>query len=73
MTLYSAWKSSRIEENPSVMGGTPIFKGTRLSVTKIGSMILEHGYKVIVEIHEDYPYLTNDDIVFAPVYTKEFR
>ena len=59
---------TRIDEEPSVLGGRPVFKGTRLSVHHVGKMV-ENG-ELISNIVEDYPFLTESDVHFAVLYNK---
>jgi uncharacterized protein (DUF433 family) len=56
----------RIEAKNGVMGGEPVFKGTRLPVRHIGKMI-DDGEEISVVL-EDYPYLTEPDARFAHLY-----
>lgn len=56
----------KIEEDPDILGGEAVFKGTRLSVYHVGKMI-ENGEK-ITNILEDYPYLDAGDVEFAIIY-----
>ncbi|HJU18125.1 MAG TPA: DUF433 domain-containing protein [Stellaceae bacterium] len=56
----------RVESRPDVLGGEPVFKGTRLSVRHIGGMILAGVPKS--EIRADYPQLSLDDIAFAALF-----
>lgn len=52
-----------VESRPDVLGGEPVFKGTRLSVRHIGGMVLAGVPEA--EICADYPQLSSDDIAFA--------
>lgn len=61
---FESWKKKRIATDDKVLAGEPIFKGTRLAVRKIGKMV-ENG--LTDEIKEDYPYLTDEDLRFAPI------
>lgn len=63
--LYSSWKERRVSHDPAVMAGAATFRGTRLTVQRIGAMLVEHGAKALDEIRSDYPYLTNEDLAFA--------
>lgn len=63
--LFTAWKERRVQHDPAVLAGAATFRGTRLPVMKIGSMLIEHGAKAIGEIKADYPYLTNEDLAFS--------
>ena len=70
MSRYQAWKAERVVTDGGILGGEPVFTGTRLSVRHIGGLLL-NGHDV--EVREDYPYLTNEDIEFAPVFTRALR
>jgi uncharacterized protein (DUF433 family) len=52
-----------IESRPDVLGGEPVFRGTRLSVRHIGGMVLAGVPES--EIRADYPRLSSDDVAFA--------
>lgn len=56
----------RVEENPNILGGAAVFRGSRLSVLHIGKMA-DRGVN-IAEILEDYPALTEGDVEFAKLY-----
>lgn len=57
---------SRIDEDSEVLGGRPVFKGTRLSVHHVGKMV-ENG-EAIANILEDYSFLSEGDVHFAVLY-----
>jgi uncharacterized protein (DUF433 family) len=59
---------TRIEEKEGVLGGEAVFKDTRLSVKHIGKM--REGGEKIEDILEDYPYLKENDVEFARLYSK---
>jgi len=59
---------ARIESRRDVLGGEPVFKGTRLSVRHIGGMTVNGA--PAEEIQEDYPNLSEDDIAFAAIYAR---
>jgi uncharacterized protein (DUF433 family) len=69
LTRFDAWKKKRVVIDDAILGGEPAFAKTRLAVRHIGGLLLK-GHDA--EVHEDYPYLTNDDIEFAVVYTKAY-
>jgi uncharacterized protein (DUF433 family) len=53
----------RIVSNPAVMGGEPVFEGTRIPLAHIAGLFTK---KVPVdEIAEDYPILGTEDLEFA--------
>lgn len=56
----------RIESRSDILGGEPVFKGTRLSVRHIGGMANRNV--PVHEILEDYPVLSEEDIAFARIY-----
>jgi uncharacterized protein (DUF433 family) len=56
----------RVEENPNILGGAAVFRGSRLSVLHIGKMA-DRGVN-LAEILEDYPALTEEDVEFAKLY-----
>jgi uncharacterized protein (DUF433 family) len=58
-----------IERNPSVLGGKPIIKGTRISVELIIRK-LGDGYS-ISEILENYPHLTTEQVKAALQYAAD--
>jgi uncharacterized protein (DUF433 family) len=60
----------RIEMNPSVMGGKPVIRGTRVPVDlilrKLGAGMPER------EILADHPHLTGDDIRAAQAFAADY-
>jgi uncharacterized protein (DUF433 family) len=53
----------RVESDPRVMGGEPVFAGTRIPVAHVAGLLAK---KVpLDELREDYPSLTEDDVAFA--------
>jgi uncharacterized protein (DUF433 family) len=52
------------------MDGQIVFPNSRLSVQHIGK-IIERG-ELIQVIQEDYPYLSELDLKFAPLYVKAY-
>lgn len=60
--LFQNWIRNRTVEDPLILGGKRTFRGTRLSVHMVATMLrnnLEH------ELREDYPDLQNEDYIFA--------
>ncbi|TAL69519.1 MAG: DUF433 domain-containing protein [Bacteroidetes bacterium] len=57
---------SRIELNPSIMGGKPCIKGARVTVGTIVGLIASGAS--FENILKDYPYLNNGDIIEALEY-----
>ena len=55
---------------PEIMGGTPIFKGTRIPVELVAEMIAQGA--TVEEILAGYPALNRTNIELAPVYVAAF-
>jgi uncharacterized protein (DUF433 family) len=55
-----------IVSDPEIMGGDPVFRGTRLAVHLIGGL-LEQGASE-ADLREGYPQLTTEMVRFAPIY-----
>lgn len=64
-SAFDNWKAGRIVINPNILGGEPVFRGSRLSVRHIG---LSAAREPISTVREDYPYLSSDDVRFAIQY-----
>lgn len=60
-----------VETNAEIMGGTPVYKGTRIPVQLIADMIAQGA--TVDEILEGYPALTRQKIELAPMYVGAFR
>lgn len=58
----------RVEADPEVRGGEPVFRGTRTPVYTIGRKI-EMG-STMEELREDYPQLQEEDFDLAVQYAK---
>ncbi|NER24763.1 MAG: DUF433 domain-containing protein [Symploca sp. SIO1C2] len=69
ISQFNEWKV-RLVTDPNTMGGQTVFPGSRLSVHHIGK-IIERG-ELLEEIQEDYPYLSELDLKFAPLYVKAY-
>lgn len=67
---FYRWRDARVASDPAILGGEPVFRGSRLSVRRVGEA-LERGEKAAT-MREDYPYLTADDIEFAPRYVRAY-
>jgi uncharacterized protein (DUF433 family) len=65
---FEEWQTSRVVRDLEILAGEPIFRDSRLSVRHIG---LRAGRDSHAEILEDYPYLDDDDVMFAAVYAKK--
>jgi uncharacterized protein (DUF433 family) len=59
---FDRWKANRIYSDLQILGGTPIFRGTRISVRHIGQLA---GREAIAVVMSDYPSLSIEDIEFA--------
>jgi uncharacterized protein (DUF433 family) len=67
---FYRWRDARVVSDPEILAGEPVFRGSRLSVRRIGHAI-ERGEK-LGTIREDYPYLTAEDLEFAPRYARAY-
>lgn len=65
LSRFEAWKK-KVVINPNILGGEPVFPKRRLSVRHIGGLVMRDA---LDEIREDYPYLSEQDIEFAKLYT----
>lgn len=70
LARFEAWKKKRVVTDEGILGGEPTFPKSRLAVRHVGGMLLKGASKD--ELLEDYPYLKDDDIEFAPVYTRAY-
>jgi uncharacterized protein (DUF433 family) len=70
LARFEAWKRKRVVSDDKVLGGEPTFPQSRLGVRHLGGMLLRGARPA--EVREDYPYLTDEDIEFAPVFTKAY-
>ena len=59
---------ARIVSDKKILGGEPVFQGTRLSVRHIGGMRLNG--EPTERILGDYPDLSAEDVEFAALYTR---
>jgi uncharacterized protein (DUF433 family) len=57
---------ARIVSDDEILGGEPVFRGTRLSVRHVGGM--RRNGDPIERIRDDYPELSIEDIEFAALY-----
>jgi uncharacterized protein (DUF433 family) len=67
---FYRWRDARVVSEPTVLGGEPVFRGSRLSIRRIGDAIARG--EDLAAIREDYPYLTAEDLEFAPRYVRAF-
>ena len=66
LELFEAWKAKLVTDD-RILGGEPVFPKSRLAVRNIGKQLLK-GVSA-AELREEYPYLKDDDVEFARVYT----
>jgi uncharacterized protein (DUF433 family) len=59
--------SGTVQSDPEIMGGTPVFRGTRIPVYLVADMI-EQGTP-IDEILDGYPALTREMVKYAGIYS----
>jgi uncharacterized protein (DUF433 family) len=69
ISQFNQWKSYLVSD-PNLMAGQTVFPNSRLSVHHIGQIIVR-GESLQV-IQEDYPYLSELDLKFAPLYVKAY-
>jgi len=67
---FYRWRDARVVSDPAILGGEPVFRGSRLSVRRVGEA-LERGERAAT-IREDYPYLSAKDVEFAPRYVRAY-
>jgi len=65
-TRFEAWKKKLVQDG-AILGGEPVFPKSRLAVRQIGGLVLR-GTSV-AEVKDDYPYLKDEDVEFAKLYT----
>lgn len=70
LVSFYRWRDARIDSDPSILGGDDVFRGTRLSVRRIGESV-ERG-ETASAILEDYPYLTPKDVEFAQRFARAY-
>ncbi|RKH30529.1 DUF433 domain-containing protein [Corallococcus sp. CA041A] len=58
----------RIESRPDVLGGEPVFKGTRIAVRHVGDLLLKGVPRT--EVREDFPRLDDEDLAFAVLFAQ---
>lgn len=59
-----------VASDPEIMGGTPVFRGTRIPVDLIADMLAQGTSAE--EIVEGYPTLDKERIAMAPLCAREF-
>jgi uncharacterized protein (DUF433 family) len=70
LTRFEAWKKKRVVTDEGILGGEPTFPKSRLAVRQVGGMLLRGA--AAAEVREEYPYLNDDDIEFAPVFVRAY-
>lgn len=63
---FDTWKR-KIVVSDDILGGEPVFQGSRLAVRHVGQMI-RRGISQD-EIREDYPTLSDEDVEFSPIFS----
>lgn len=58
----------RVVSRPDVIGGEPVFEGTRIPIRHVGQLA-RRGIPEL-EILDDYPSLTSEDVAFARLYVE---
>jgi uncharacterized protein (DUF433 family) len=66
---FEAWKT-RLVIDADILAGEPTFPKSRLAVRHVGAMVLRGA--TLSEIREDYPYLSEDDVELALLYTQSY-
>ena len=69
LARFESWKT-RLVSDQTILGGEPVFPKSRLAVRQIGGMLLRGARRE--DVLEDYPYLTEQDLEFAPIFTKAY-
>jgi uncharacterized protein (DUF433 family) len=59
-----------VASDPDIMGGTPVFKGTRIPVDLVADMLAQGA--TVDEMLEGYPTLSKEKIAIAPLYMRAF-
>jgi uncharacterized protein (DUF433 family) len=70
LARFETWKKERVVTDEAVLGGEPTFPESRLGIRHVGGMLLKGASRD--DILDDYPYLKEEDIEFAPVFTKAY-
>lgn len=69
---FEQW-CSRLVHDDSIKGGEPVFANSRLSVRHVGELLLgEKSALARKELTEDHPFLTREDLEFAPLFVKAY-
>lgn len=62
---FEAWRGALVTRD-DILGGEPVFPGSRLAVRHVGEMLARGADHA--EVREDYPYLTDRDIELAGLF-----
>lgn len=62
---FEAWRAALVARD-DILGGEPVFPGSRLAVRHVGKMLARGADPA--EVREDYPELTERDIEFARLF-----
>jgi uncharacterized protein (DUF433 family) len=65
---YAALRDKLIVEDPEILGGTPVIRGTRVSVYSILGRL--NGGDSVEEILEDHPNLSREAVETAAIYAR---
>jgi uncharacterized protein (DUF433 family) len=67
---FARWRDRRVATDPAVLGGEPVFRGTRLAVRRVGEAAGRPA--AVKEMLEDYSYLKAEDIEFARRFARAY-
>jgi uncharacterized protein (DUF433 family) len=59
-----------VDSNSAVVGGEPVFRGTRIPIHLVASLLLDGATKE--QLKESYPRLTRQMIILAPLYAAAY-
>jgi uncharacterized protein (DUF433 family) len=59
-----------VVSDPEVMGGTPVYRSTRIPVDLVATMVAQGA--TVEEILEGYPALSREQVELAPLYVAAF-
>lgn len=68
---YAETRERVIEENPDILGGTPVIRGSRLSVYALEGRV--NGGDSVEDILDDYPDLKPEELETALLYASSHR
>jgi uncharacterized protein (DUF433 family) len=69
LARFESWKK-KLVTSEEILGGETVFPKSRLSVRRIGGLLLRG--EGLEELREDYPYLTGEDLEFAPIFVRAY-